>query len=55
MFNIHVKGEKDQYQFLILFLLQFFFFFFFFFVFLEEKDIKVEQNYIFTLVFNRVG
>ena len=54
MFNIHVKGEKDQYQFLILFLLQFFFFFFFF-VFLEEKDIKVEQNYIFTFVLNRGG
>ena len=26
-----------------------------FFVFLEERDIKVEQNYIFSLVFNRGG
>ena len=24
-----------------------------FFVFLEERDIKVEQNYIFNQVFNR--
>ena len=25
------------------------------FVFLEERDIKVEQNYIFSLIFNRCG
>ena len=24
-----------------------------YFVFLEERDIKVEQNYMFSLVFNR--
>ena len=29
--------------------------YFYFFVFLEEKDTKVEQNYIFNSVFNRVG
>ena len=26
-----------------------------FFVFLEERDIKVEQNYIFSSIFNRDG
>ena len=26
-----------------------------FFVFLDERDKKVEQNYIFTHVFNKVG
>ena len=28
---------------------------FMFFVFLEERDIKVEQNYIFNIVFNKGG
>ena len=30
-------------------------FFFFFFVFLEEGDVKVEQNYIFSHIFNISG
>ena len=29
------------------------FFFFFFFVFLDERDIKMEQNYIFRHIFNK--
>ena len=29
--------------------------FLFFFIFLEENDIKVEQNYIFSFIFNRCG
>ena len=32
-----------------------FFFFFCVFVFLKERDIKVEQNYIFSHVFNKDG
>ena len=27
--------------------------FYFFFIFLEENDIKVGQNYIFSFIFNR--
>ena len=57
MFKICVNGERDKCHFLIFFLLHFcaIFFFFVFFLFWEERDIKLEQKYIFTLNFNRGG
>ena len=51
MFKIYVNWERDQYHFLILFLLHFCAIF----LFWEERDIKFEQKYIFTLDFNRGG
>ena len=39
--------------FFILFDFVFLCFFFFFFVFLDERDIKMEQNYIFRHIFNK--
>jgi len=35
------------------FLILFYLIFLCFYVFLEEKDIKVEQNYIFSHIFNK--
>ena len=35
------------------YLILYFYGFFFFFVFLDERDIKMEQNYIFRHIFNK--
>ena len=51
MFKICVNGGRDKYHFLIFFLLHFCFIFFFW----DERDIKLEQKYLFTLNFNRSG
>ena len=53
--NYGCKIECLQFCWIIFFFYHIWYCIFMFFVFLEERDIKVEQNYIFNQVYNKYG